>query len=392
MNRFVLVALVLAAVCGQAVLAVDSQLVAQYPLSDELSDFVSNDVGPNGLNPVCDSATCPDFSAEGHYGSSTYVFNGFTDFLQASNSAVLALTGDLTLSAWINPSSTSIPYQMILVKGNGPGSPRNYSLYLNNDKVLVSWFANGAWRGFDTGSAVSIPANEWTHVAYVRNSGLNTESIFVNGTAVATQAIVHPLESNNYPLSIGGGQSASGEFFNGRLNDVRIYSRALSQAEVMNLSQGLWMTYLVDGVEIASSDVVDVNSAFSFAVLAQNDSNEMRSLKLTKTIPSDLLVAFSSMSYSTVLMGLENQYVFDPVVVNPLDSQAVLMGFSRDANSVQALFLIQADTLNLDANSSAHFEATVNMVEEPAIPEFEFALIPIAVVLGSFFLFSRRSN
>jgi len=76
---------------------------------------------------------------------------------------------------------------------------------------------------------VAIPVGAWTHLATTYNG--STLTLFVNGVSVATQAATGSIASNTGPLRIGG-NAIWGEYFNGLIDEVRVYSRALSASEI----------------------------------------------------------------------------------------------------------------------------------------------------------------
>ncbi len=102
----------------------------------------------------------------------------------------------------------------------------------------IFWFNHGGIglhvhranvSGSDIGYAAFAPAlNQWYHLAVTRRS---TEYVcFINGTAVSTNADRHTIPNLRAPLTIGAAEG--GNFFNGSIDEVRIYSRALAPAEI----------------------------------------------------------------------------------------------------------------------------------------------------------------
>ena len=55
--------------------------------------------------------------------------------------------------------------------------------------------------------------------------------LYVNGNVVASRAATGSIQTNDKPLWIGGSEQF-GEFFQGRIDEVRVYNRALSQSEI----------------------------------------------------------------------------------------------------------------------------------------------------------------
>ena len=75
----------------------------------------------------------------------------------------------------------------------------------------------------------------WRHIAAVKQASLLT--LYVDGRIVAQSSVFNPRDydlSNTQPLRIGFGQH---DYFNGKMKDLRIYNRAIDEAEVRDLSK-----------------------------------------------------------------------------------------------------------------------------------------------------------
>jgi hypothetical protein len=130
----------------------------------------------------------------------------------------LTLPGAFTMMAWVfNPSN--VPYETIVTVG----TPRN--LYLNNGVIT---FYDGA---VDRGFGAAITTNTWHHVAIVSTG---TQLIaYLNGVQHGTPQNVS-LSSATAVLQMGawilGG--ANYDWFGGRIDDLRVFTRALSASEI----------------------------------------------------------------------------------------------------------------------------------------------------------------
>jgi hypothetical protein len=144
----------------------------------------------------------------------------------------LDLGAQMTLSAWVSPSQLGAVWRTIVLKERGTDGLA-YALYAN-DGPGSAQPAGYAHLGFDrrVGAAPALPLNTWTHVAVTRSGG--TMQLYVNGALRATTSGLPTtaISQSNNPLRIGGNQVFGGEFFAGLLDDVRIYNRALSAAEI----------------------------------------------------------------------------------------------------------------------------------------------------------------
>jgi hypothetical protein len=109
-------------------------------------------------------------------------------------------------------------------------------------RVRVGGFFGGctskAWKYLD--SNVAVPLNTWTHVASTYNG--STLTVWINGKAAGRLAVTGSTCKNDLPLAIGAKDNPDKAlleaFWDGRLDDVRIYRRALTASEIAGLAAG----------------------------------------------------------------------------------------------------------------------------------------------------------
>src|SRR5262249_7873765 len=75
----------------------------------------------------------------------------------------------------------------------------------------------------------ALPLNTWSHLAETYDG--SSLKLYVNGVLVSSRALTGSITTSGSPLRIGG-NSVWGEYFNGLIDEVRVYNRALSQGEV----------------------------------------------------------------------------------------------------------------------------------------------------------------
>jgi hypothetical protein len=84
--------------------------------------------------------------------------------------------------------------------------------------------------GFDyVASGTALALNTWSHVELTYDGAMLR--LYVNGVQVATAARTGAIQTTTSPLWLGG-NNPYGEHFAGRIDDTRVYNRALSQAEI----------------------------------------------------------------------------------------------------------------------------------------------------------------
>src|SRR4029077_17273374 len=91
--------------------------------------------------------------------------------------------------------------------------------------------AMGGTFGSDLFGPSALTAHTWAHLAATYDGA--TMRLYVNGVQVARRAQTGPIATSTNPLQIGG-DSLYGQYFAGRIDEVRIYNRALSVAEIQN--------------------------------------------------------------------------------------------------------------------------------------------------------------
>ncbi len=165
-------------------------------------------------------------STQGRFGKALS-FDGVNDWVTINDSASLDLTTGMTLEAWVYPTVNMTDWSTALVKEN-PSHGLAYGLYANSD---TSRPAGSIYIGGDKNllGGPWLLANTWVHLATTYNG--STQLLYVNGTEVASRAQSGSIEVSNGALRIGG-NSFWGEFFQGRIDDVRVYNRALSATQV----------------------------------------------------------------------------------------------------------------------------------------------------------------
>jgi glucose/arabinose dehydrogenase/chitodextrinase len=213
---------VVASASTPAVPVLPAGLVAGYSF-DAGSGSSVVDVSGNGNTGVLTGGV--SWSPSGRYGGALS-FNGSSGLVQVAASSSLALSGAMTLSGWINPAASQSGWRTIVQR-----QVDAYFLNASNDTGPLRP-SGGATLGGTTrwvGGTTSSPVGSWTHVALTYDG--STLRLYVNGVQAATLAASGTIQSSSSPLWIGGNQPY-GEYFNGLIDDVRVYNRALSQAEI----------------------------------------------------------------------------------------------------------------------------------------------------------------
>jgi hypothetical protein len=201
--------------------AADTSLVGGYAF-DEASGTAATDASGRGNAGTIGGAT----RTTGRNGSALS-FNGTNNSVSIPDSTSLDLTSGMTLEAWVNPAAVTSWRTVILKETTGDLA---YALYSASSYGGVAATRPSAWiGGGDIGATAALPANTWSHLATTWNG--TTWKLYVDGVEKATKAFAGPIPVSAGPLKIGGNAIWS-EWFSGRIDDVRIYNRGLTAAEV----------------------------------------------------------------------------------------------------------------------------------------------------------------
>ncbi len=169
--------------------------------------------GPSSWQSICKAAGCFSFNS-----GSINIFN---------LGAIPSLTpSDITLSAWAKPSQID-SWDGIVSNMTSWGT--GFSLQLGSAQKIAAMIS-GTYL-----SSITIPsAGIWYYIVATHNSSTNLNSLYVNGIleATSTQAVVYEANAKTY---IGAFYTSPNLIFNGQIDDVRIYNRALSATEIQNL-------------------------------------------------------------------------------------------------------------------------------------------------------------
>lgn len=142
--------------------------------------------------------------------------DGTAGYVDCGNDPSLAITSNLTLSAWIFPRDLSSGRQGILCKAAGG----EFELYVEPDGALGFRHADGADGGAST---AMVPVGRWTHVAAVRDGAQLT--LYLDGRPAGGATLEQSATATDAPVVIGRLSDGVG-FFNGFIRDACMWSGA----------------------------------------------------------------------------------------------------------------------------------------------------------------------
>ncbi len=209
-------------------------LVAYFPLEESAGLTVKNLCETDKAGTIEGKLT----STEGRLGRALE-FDGTTHIAAGE---VGAFEGDRAFSSsvWIYPTSRDV--STVLSKMDDANSFRGYDVILEGNKVSAHFVHHWPDRGFNVVTKTPIKLNAWHHLAVTYDGSREATGvkIYVDGQSqeldILTNNKLDGTLLTDKPFHIG--QRSSSAPFQGRIDEVRLYTKALTPEEVVQLSQG----------------------------------------------------------------------------------------------------------------------------------------------------------
>jgi len=200
---------------------------------DEGSGTTAYDRSGNGNNgTLYNSPTWVD----GKFGKALS-FDGSNDYVQTP--IISNTLTDFTMEAWVKASS--VPGDRRIVMGSGWNYNDWYiGINLSSNtgapaRKWLFWVANNSQIAY-VAAPDEIVAGEWYYMVATYQG--TTGKFYINGNYIGSFTFTRTTDSNPFQI----GRSYSGEYFNGLVDEVRVYNRALTSAEVSDLYQNYGYT------------------------------------------------------------------------------------------------------------------------------------------------------
>ncbi|NCS18130.1 MAG: LamG domain-containing protein, partial [Microcystis aeruginosa G13-12] len=223
----------------------NEQGLAGYWNFEETSGHIINDLTANSnhgmlINGV--QRTIENTTQVKYQPSNALYFDGINDSVKVSHSSSLDLVNKWTLEAWIFRNTTG-RIDPIIEKYNWQAGFGGFNLRVTDTNKLIANVINGV-NANAVESNITINSQQWYHVSATFDGSQKTLKLYVNGVLVGvnTDVTITPI-SSNVSLKIGErGDDLQPRYwyFNGQIDDVRVWNVARTQAEIQaNLNQKL---------------------------------------------------------------------------------------------------------------------------------------------------------
>jgi len=155
-------------------------------------------------------------------------FDGFNDYVDCGNNASLDITAKVTITVWVKTNDAgNFQHNPYVAKGD-----RSYAIKHYMDNSLQFFIYDGEWK------VVWFPVDSsfngvWHHLVGTYDG--SSLKLYIDGQLRNTTAHVGSIASSGYSVNIGRNAQATDRFYDGLLDEVAIYNRALSASEIQGL-------------------------------------------------------------------------------------------------------------------------------------------------------------
>lgn len=233
--------------CGNLPGGLQNGLVAWYPFCGNANDESS--IGNNGT--VYGATLTTDRNGN---PNSAYDFNGGS-YIEAQNNAALNFTSSHTYSVWVRITGSNT-WQHFITRNDGASHPLLQQFYLrrgSGGSIELQNSPNG--NIVHTANTLNSTNPQWHHIVAVVDVNALKSYLYLDGVKIDSSSLSTPLNynNNNGKLWIGVENPivslpSGPQYFQGKLDDIGIWNRALTQSEITQLYNGanssstLWST------------------------------------------------------------------------------------------------------------------------------------------------------
>ena len=216
-------------------------MVAHYTFdANDASD--TSGYGNNG-SLINGAYVVPDGGGELKRTSLVLNVDGVNDYVNCGSNSILNITGPITIAAWVKPGIEPNSNNYIVSKFDYGSNQRAWALLRHNK--ANTWFfvisPNGQVVDIDyqhsgAESDSQVITDQWVHLTAVFDGSVQT--LYVNGVLQSKTYNVSGIYSSTAPVTIGtnwNNGSPGTNYFNGKIDDVRIYNYALTAEQIAQI-------------------------------------------------------------------------------------------------------------------------------------------------------------
>jgi hypothetical protein len=215
-------------------------LVSHWKLDETSGSTASDSAGDN--HGTLKPSSPPLWQPAGGRLDGALEFDGLDDYVLISNEENFDITHTITLAAWIKVKAFDNAWQAIVTKGDNAWRLQRDASNNGIEFACTGINVPGTTWGNILGS-VDVNDGQWHHIAGVYDG--TKIYLYVDGVVDNFNDASGFINRNNFPVMIGENAQERGRYWNGLIDDVRIYNYGLNASEISQLCK-LEMIYYVD--------------------------------------------------------------------------------------------------------------------------------------------------
>jgi len=277
-----------------------------------------------------------------------YFFDGIDDFIRIEPSATNSSFEEISISAWVNIAGSPGRFGGIVTRWNQDLTNGAYyaiweDVIRNPGKIVAGSYEHCCLRTDRLFSEI-LDRDEWISVVYIISPNLGQEILYINGQLADVNTRTGPIRTSDLPFIIGADiqtyqQDDYWRFFHGFIDDVRIYNRALSETEVLELHNA--PNPVLESAIDLHPDICEVKT--------KSDSmpNKQQGVFINAFIefPMDEL-RVGVVDHSTVALSLDGQELSMAESIEVIDN-ILKVGFYLDMSDLSTLLGLEAKGVNV---------------------------------------------
>jgi len=253
------------------------KMLAHWKL-DESAGTVAGDSSGSGNDATVKGR--PIWRPDAGYLGGAIDLDGSRDYLKVVKPTGFDLApASFSVSAWVYPREVKGRYQAIMEYDRSSTDGNRFGLWIDSQGRFHFRVGRNTWQTTQT-----LAPNQWHLLVATFDEDTQQMNLYINGmldgTATHNRGFVAPVQAN---LTLGVRGDEKGEFFNGLLDEVRVFSTTLSLEDVLTLIGGGRNDDAVAGMRRTDS------SAWQWTELldATGTSEDMSFMLLTEPVPCD---------------------------------------------------------------------------------------------------------
>jgi len=192
-------------------------------------------------------------------GGGCYSFDGASNYISINDSASLNPTSAITISAWVKPVGKGASNYLTVVRKNS-----SYSLQIREDGIILMYLTGVKNWVAETTSEKNLFDGVWHNLVATYDGSL--QSIYIDNVLIATTTATGNIATTSNEVDVGGTS-----YFQGSMDDVRIYNTSLSADQVQTLYWSYGQVRTIPRTYyISSSSGNDSNDGLSASTPWQN--------------------------------------------------------------------------------------------------------------------------